>query len=88
MKYRIIKEINGNKDAFFELHLYKSNRFGISSWSAVVEYQRLGDWFKPITKKFKTIEEVESKIKELTIERVIVNSGEIYCDYSNSYKVK
>jgi hypothetical protein len=80
MKYRIIKEVDGNQNTHYEVHFYKKF-YGILFsnwiWAPYEERVKRGDYHYYVTKKFATMEEAEDCVRKHDIGRSVVAEGVI-----------
>jgi len=81
MRYRIIQEVNGNNDVFYEVHFYKIvETYGFFKrwkWVPEFEYERRADWHFKRVKRFATLAEATRCVNDNHIKRNIFQEGEV-----------
>ena len=89
MRYRIVKEVNGNDEAFYEVHFYKQVPsiffFKKWKWEPVIEHQRRGDYFTfTRTARYDTLKDAQNVVNKYATKRTLESQGEIESD--DAYK--
>lgn len=82
MKYRIVKEVDGNGSTHYEVHFYKKYYgmvFANWEWRPVEELKYVEKWKHDcwVTKRFPTLEDAEQCVREHDKGRTIIKQGEI-----------
>ena len=85
MRYRIVKEVNGNDEAFYEVHFYKQVPFVFFfkkwKWEPVTEYKRQGDYFTLTrTARYDTLKDAQNVVNKYSTKRTLESMGEIESD--------
>lgn len=87
MRYRIVKEVNGNDEFFYEVHFYKQVKcmlfFKKWKWQPTVEYQRHGDFYQfTRTARYSSLEEAQKVVNKYATKRTLESQGEVNNDES------
>ena len=84
MRYRIIKEANGNDEVHYEVHFYKRVRFMLFfkkwKWVEHVKWHNHLDFSYSSTMKFSTLEEAQKIVNKHSKKRTLESMGEIDTD--------
>ena len=91
MRYRIIKEVNGNDEVFYEVHFYRQVDsfffFKKWVWQPTVEHKRAGDYFSYTrTARYSSMEEAQKVVNNYATKRTLESQGEVLND--EAYRAK
>jgi len=77
MKYRIIHEVDGNRNEHYEVQFYQYSFFG-GKWVNHRIYRNSGFEGYSLTARYDTLEEAQKVVNARTIMRTVAEHGVVY----------